>query len=199
MVLGTLLIVINTGTGSAQNVHLNGAAAVTTIPPIPVTVANTPLPVAGTVSANVSGNVNLTNASLTVGNQPSNPLTIQDVNKTPARLVSDGQSFDLPPNPNIAFEMDLPTNVVLTDVELSLNEPALAATVFVADMANSKTYYFEAVGSPGSTWAGSTAGHGGIHLQSGLSSSIGLRVGIYCNNIGGNHCAGALMWSGYQQ
>jgi hypothetical protein len=174
-------------------------AAAPTIPAIPVTVANTPLPVTGAVSISGTPSVNVTNTSLTVGNQPNNPLTIQDVNKTPARLVRDGQAFDLPPNPNIAFEFDLPTNVVLTDVEVSLNEPALAATIFVSEMDNSKTYLFQSVGSPGSTWSGSTEGHSGIHLQSGLSSSIGLRVGIYCNNIGGNHCAGALMWSGYQQ
>jgi len=55
VVLGTMLIVINTGTGSAQNVHLNGGAAAPTIPAIPVTVANTPLPVQGTVNANING------------------------------------------------------------------------------------------------------------------------------------------------
>jgi len=48
VVLGTLLIVINIGTGSAQNLHLNDAAAAPTIPAIPVTVASTPLPVTGT-------------------------------------------------------------------------------------------------------------------------------------------------------
>jgi len=70
VVLGTLLIVINTGTGSAQNVHLSGGPAATTIPAIPVTVANTPLPVSisgtPTVNANIgTPNVN-TNGTPTV-------------------------------------------------------------------------------------------------------------------------------------
>jgi hypothetical protein len=37
-----------------------------------------------------------------------------------------------------------------------------------------------------------------INFQSGLQSAAGLRVGLTCPNIGGNTCAGAFMWSGYQ-
>jgi hypothetical protein len=87
VVLGTLLIVINTGTGSAQNVHLNGGAAATTIPAIPVTVANTPLPVTGTVNANINGTPTVNVASLpavqlsgtpsvNLSTSPTNPLYV---------------------------------------------------------------------------------------------------------------------------
>ena len=195
--LAAVAITITSGTVNATP-RLNAAIVASPTPAIPVTVTNTPLPVTGTVAitGNPSVNANITNA-VTVGNSATGPLFVEDVNHTTAHLVSDGKSFNLQPNPNIAFEFDLPTNVVLTDVDLSLNQPALAATVFVADQSD-KTFIFQTTGSPGSTWAGSTDGHVSIHLQSGLWSSIGLRVGLYCNNIGGNTCAGALMWSGYQ-
>jgi hypothetical protein len=194
--LAAVAVFITTGTVGASP-RLNTVAAAPLPPSVPVNVVNTPLPVSGTVTVGGSVNANITNPSLTVGNAASAPLFGEDVNKTTAHLVQDGRSFNLSPNPNIAFEFDLPTNVVLTDVELTLNQPALAATVFVADQSD-KTFIFQSTGSPGSTWSGSTDGHVSIHLQSGLWSSIGLRVGLYCNNIGGNSCAGALMWSGYQ-
>ncbi len=57
VVLGTLLIVINTGTGSAQSVRLNSMAAATTIPAIPVTVTNNPLPVSISGTPNVNANI----------------------------------------------------------------------------------------------------------------------------------------------
>lgn len=199
VVLATVAAVITTGTlGASPRVAPIVAAPA---PSVPVTVVNTPLPVTGTVTANLTGtstlNANITNPSITVSNVATSPLYGEDVTKTPAHLVSDGRSFSLPPDPNIAFEFDLPTNVVLTDVNLSLNAPSLAATVFVSDQSD-KTFIFQSVGTPGSTSAASAEGHVSIHLQSGLSSSIGLRVGLYCPNIGGNSCAGALMWSGYQ-
>lgn len=199
VLLAAVAVVVTTGTVGASPRVVPVAAAPT--PSVPVTVVNTPLPVTGTVTANLTGtstlNANITNPSLTVGNVATSPLFGEDVNKTPAHLVSDGRSFSLPPDPNIAFEFDLPTNVVLTDVQLSLNAPSLAALVFVSDQTD-KTFIFQSVGTPGSTSAASADGHVGIHLQSGLSSSIGLRVGLYCPNIGGNSCSGALMWSGYQ-
>ena len=196
--LAAVAVVISTGTIAASP-RLNTAAAAPPTPSIPVAVTNTPLPVTGTVgiSGSPSVSANITNPSLTVSSPATSPLFTEDINKTTAHLVHDGQSFDLPPNPNIAFEFDLPVNVVLTDVELSLNAPAVAATVFVSDMSD-KTFIFQSTGSPGSSFAVNADGHVSIHLQSGLWSPIGLRVGLYCNNIGGNSCAGALMWSGYQ-
>jgi hypothetical protein len=87
VVLGTLLIVINTGTGSAQSVHLNSMAPMTTIPAIPVTVANTPLPVTGNVNATITGtptvNVNSLPAvqlsgtpAVSLNTSPTSPLYV---------------------------------------------------------------------------------------------------------------------------
>jgi len=112
-------------------------------------------------------------------------------------LVHAGRAFSLPGNPNVAFELDVPANVVLTDVELTLNSPTSGATVFVSELDNSQTYVFQSVSSANGAVV-SSDGHYGLHLHSGLVSSIGLRVGLYCNNFFANSCAGALMWSGYQ-
>lgn len=114
-------------------------------------------------------------------------------------LVHDGKSFSLAPDPNIAFEFSIPANVVLTDVVLSLTAPAQAVTVFVGRGDGNQTLIFQSVGGASSTFAASHAGMADIHLQSGLQDPMGLRVGLYCNNVGGNVCQGALMWSGYQR
>jgi hypothetical protein len=116
----------------------------------------------------------------------------------PRTLTSDARSFALPPNPNLAFELDVPAGVVVTDVVLSLNAPSLATTVFVQDTASSKTYLFESVGTGTTTFAANNNGHTAFSLQSGITSTAGLRIGVTCNNIGNNSCNGALMWSGYQ-
>lgn len=113
-------------------------------------------------------------------------------------LVSDGQAFSLPPNPNIGFEMYVPADVVMTDLLLTLNAPSLITSFFVQAQSTGATLVWEAVGSAGSTWAGNTSGRAALGFQSGLSDPIGLRIGVTCNNIGGNSCSGALMWSGYQ-
>lgn len=130
----------------------------------------------------------------------SQPVDVNVVN-TPAvtverNLVYDGQSFDLLPNPNIAFELAVPPGVVLTDVALTLNAPSLSTTFFVSDF--TKMLVLHGVGSAGSTFAANTDGRAALHFQSGLHSQSGFRIGVTCNNIGGNACAGAIMWSGYQ-
>lgn len=112
-------------------------------------------------------------------------------------LVSDGQAFALPPNPNPAIEIVVPDDVVLTDVVVALNSPSLATTYFVIGRYASTSYVYESVGSAGSTWAGNTTGRAATHFQSGLQDPAGFRIGITCNNIGGNSCAGSIMWSGY--
>jgi hypothetical protein len=43
--------------------------------------------------------------------------------------------------------------VILTDVQLTLTQPSLAVTVFVADSSN-KTFIAETVGTPGRTRVG---------------------------------------------
>ena len=155
--------------------------------PIPTDVQTLP-PITGSVA--ITGTPAVT-GSVAITNTP----TVRMAGRT---LVNDGRSFALSPDPNIAFELSVPPDVVLTDVVLSLNAPSLSTTVFVADLGSSKTYVFESVGTPGSAFAGNSTGRSAIHLQSGLQTAAGLRVGVYCPNIGGNSCSGALMWSGYQ-
>jgi hypothetical protein len=81
VVLGTLLIVINAGTGSAQSVRLNSMAAAPTVPAIPVNVVNAP-----TVNANINGtptinaNINGTpNVNATIANPASNPVLVSNL------------------------------------------------------------------------------------------------------------------------
>ena len=155
--------------------------------PVPTAVQSLP-PVSGSVAVT---SLPAVTGSVAISNTPA-------VHVVPRTLASDGRSFAVPPNPNIAFELAVPSNVVLTDVVLTLNSQSLATTLFVADGASQKTYVFESIGSPASTWAGSSTGRSTIHLQSGLQSATGFRVGVICNNIGGNDCSGALMWSGYE-
>ena len=144
--------------------------------------------------------VNVVNTpNVTVVNTPAEaiPTAVQSL---PARfLVHEGQSFSLAPDPNIAFELSVPEDVVLTDFVLSLNGASLATTVFVQDTSTGDTLVFQSVGSEGSTFAGSNEGQLSLHFQSGLQGADGLRIGLTCNNIGGNSCSGALMWSGYEQ
>jgi len=170
----------------------------TTADPVP-TVAQGTTAVSGSVNVSNTPNVNVANTP-TVGLTAGTSVGISGVPTVniARTLVHDGKAFSLLPDPNIAFEFTIPANVVLTDVVLSLNAPSVAITIFVAEGDNSKTYVFQSVGSASSTFAGSTEGRATINFQSGLQSANGLRVGLTCNNIGGNTCAGALMWSGYQ-
>jgi hypothetical protein len=113
-------------------------------------------------------------------------------------LLSDGQPFALPPNPMPGLEIYVPADVVMTDLSLTLNAPSLATTMFVQAQSTGATLIYESVGSATSTWAANTSGRSTFHLQSGLTDPVGLRIGLTCNNIGGNSCSGAIMWSGYQ-
>jgi hypothetical protein len=154
--------------------------------PVPVTVEN-------------NADVNVANVpDVTVVNTLAEPIPTA-VQSLPERaLIHDGKAFALEPNPNIAFELSVPANVVLTDFVLSLRSPSVATTVFVQDRSTSATLVFQSIGSADSTFAGSNEGQLSLHFASGLQSPSGLRIGITCNNIGGNLCNGALMWSGYQ-
>lgn len=177
--------------------------------PIGVTLCAIAVLVSNAVLAKVAKdkNVNVINTpdvtvvntpDVTVVNTPAEPIPTA-VQSLPERvLVHDGQSFFLVPNPNIAFELSVPADVVLTDLVLSLIAPSLATTVFVQDRSNSATLVWQTIGSADSTWAGSNEGQLSLHFASGLQSPSGLRIGITCNNIGGNSCNGAVMWSGYQ-
>src|SRR5215468_3153684 len=92
LVLAGVAVVITTGTVGASPSLVPIAAAPPT-PAIPVTVTNTPLPVTGTVNANISapvavsalpaitGSVNatLTNASVSVNNAATSPVLVRNV------------------------------------------------------------------------------------------------------------------------
>lgn len=82
VVLAAVGILIGSDTVGASP-RLNPLYAATPTPPIPVTVANTPLPVSGMVSANILGtpnvNATLSNASVSINNTPTTPVLVRDV------------------------------------------------------------------------------------------------------------------------
>ena len=95
----------------------------------------------------------------------------------------------LHPDPSLT----VPNGVVLTDahVTFSLGENfPNSASLFIHDFANGKTYVYEIVNN--------TTFHAGVDLGSGILSTGQLTVELSCNNISGNQCQGALMWSGYK-
>jgi len=80
--LATVLVLINTGSVGAQTRHVNIVAA-PTLPTVPVTVSNVPLPVQGAVNANI------TNGSVPVtGSVSVNSLPAVQLSGTPAVSVT---------------------------------------------------------------------------------------------------------------
>jgi hypothetical protein len=144
-------------------------------------VAPLPLPVTGTVSVGnfpTSQNVNVTNSSV--------PVTVKRT------LDHDGEFFDVtmtgtatpPPTPTLT----VPAGVVLTDAAATFSVPENdpnSASLFISDGA--KTLVYQIVNS--------TTFGAKIDLGSGIPGP--LTVQLSCYNIAGNHCQGALMWSGY--
>jgi len=132
-------------------------------------------------------------------------------------LVQATESFIVTANPNPAAgcgpgqnqscDLMVPAGTVVTDVELSMQFPARNMLLYVTDVPGNNVYVFQGFGSPGTSFAASDQGHGGIHLQSGIVAPAGgLRIGFYCA-VGDqstdpsvqDKCGGALMWSGYTQ
>lgn len=111
-------------------------------------------------------------------------------------LVSDGSKFNLSVYNGVSqtFELDTPANAVVTDVVLSMLGGSSALSITISD-SGSKTYVNEAVGA---VTSGAASGNLGIHLQSGITASSGLRIVLTCSAGGTGFCSGALMWSGYQ-
>jgi hypothetical protein len=86
--------------------------------------------------------------------------------------------------------LTVPAGVVLTDAHVSFSVPGNnpnAASLFISDGA--KTFVYQIVNN--------TTFEAGIDLTSGIPGP--LTVSLSCYNIAGNHCQGALMWSGYTQ
>lgn len=122
---------------------------------------------------NVSGTVN-------VGNLPA-----------PRTLASDGRFFSVtkPVDPDPV--LNVPAGVVLTSAHVSFSVPENvpnAASIFVAS--GGTIYLYQIVND--------TTFEAGFDLESGILSDGTLAVELSCYNIAGNHCQGAIMWSGYR-
>ncbi len=88
------------------------------------------------------------------------------------------------------ISLTVPADVVLTDAHASFSVPesvANAASLIVRD--GSRYFVYQIVNN--------TTFEASIHLESGIVSKGDLVVELSCYNIAGNHCQGALMWSGY--
>jgi hypothetical protein len=183
MVLGCITLVTlvaSRATGVADDIKL-------------VQVVNTP-----TVNAQQAGtwNVGITGTpSVAVANFPAT----QDVNVTNSSLPvtvertleNDGMFFSVTkpgdPDPTLA----VPSGVVLTDAHVTFSVPENvpnAAALYISD--GNKTFTYQLVNN--------TTFGAGVDLGSGILSDGGLRVVLSCYNIAGNHCQGAIMWSGYR-
>jgi hypothetical protein len=164
----------------ASNVQAAGGPTVTIGGPIPL-----PVTVDNTVPVTVQNlpavqDVNVTNASL--------PVTLQ---RTP---VHDGQFFSItqPNQPpfELPLSLEVPAGVVLTDAHVTFSVPENVPNAAALSVASgSKTLVYQLVNN--------TTFSAGVDLQSGIQSSGDVRVELSCYNIAGNHCQGAIMWSGY--
>jgi hypothetical protein len=147
--------------------------------PLPVSVSNTPLKVAVKNFPAVQ-DVRVTNPVL--------PVALQRT------VVHDGQFFNLtqPDAPPFlpAVALSVPADVVLTDVHVTFSVPESVpnAAALVVDN-GSRNLVYQIVNN--------TTFNAGVDLQSGILSTGALTVALSCYNIAGNHCQGALMWSGY--
>lgn len=122
LLLAGIAVVITTGTVGASP-SLASIAAAPPTPAIPVVVTNTPLPVSGTVNANITGtptvNANLTgtaNVNATIVNPSTNPLWVRDVDsgRSPFEIrltmtIDDGSTqsqtgFDVPNGKRLVIE-----------------------------------------------------------------------------------------------
>jgi hypothetical protein len=110
----------------------------------------------------------------------------------PARtLASDGKFFSVTKLADADPVLTIPAGLVLTDARVSFSVPENvpdAAALFIADAGH--VYVYQIVNR--------TTYEATLHLESGIMSDGSLRVELSCYNIAGNHCQGAIMWSGYR-
>jgi hypothetical protein len=176
--VGTLGLLMDHG----SPVHAAGGGPTVTIGgpiPLPVSLTGTPVPVTVQNFPSVQ-DVHVTNASL--------PVTLQRT------VVSGGQYFEITQPDAAPFEpavsLIVPAGVVLTDAHVTFSVPESvpnAAAIYVSDRPG--TYVYQIVNN--------TTFGAGVDLHSGILSTGDMRVELSCYNIAGNHCQGALMWSGY--
>jgi len=122
--------------------------------------------------------VNVTNPSL--------PVTVQRT------LEHDGMFFDVTKPADPDPFLIVPAGVVLTDAHVTFSVPesiSNAASLLIQDDDTSFLVY---------QLVNSTTFQAGVDLGSGIPSNGGVRVTLSCYNIAGNHCQGAIMWSGYR-
>jgi hypothetical protein len=104
------------------------------------------------------------------------------------KLRHQGQFFSAGPGDDVT--LTVPAGVVMTDALVTFSVPGAypnAASLFISDDSGNVLVY-ELVNN--------TTFHAGADLQSGIPSAGGLNVTLSCYNISGNHCQGAIMWSG---
>ena len=146
---------------------------------------------AGQAAQNAEANPAATGTAVVVTNTPLPIRGSVSVQKT---LVNDGMFFSVTKPSDPDPSLTVPKGVVLTDAHVSFsvgeNFPN-SASLFISDSANGKIYVYEIVNN--------TSFHAGVDLGSGILSTGQLTVQLSCYNISGNHCQGALMWSGYKQ
>jgi len=128
-------------------------------------------------------------------NRTSHPMSLHAAPVPSNRIpVHDGQFFDITQPSSPPFQpgvtLSVPTGTVLTDAHVTFSVPESvpnAAALFISD--GSKILVYQIVNN--------TTFSAGVDLESGITSTGSLIVQLSCYNIAGNHCQGALMWSGY--
>jgi len=148
-----------------------------------------PLPITGSVSA--SGTVSVNNLPEVQNVKVLNPSVPVTLVRTP---VHEGTYFEItqPAAPPFLDSVSLavPAGVVLTDAHATFSVPENipnAASLIVRDASGFLVYQI----------VNNTTFNAGIDLESGMVSDGTLTVELSCYNIAGNHCQGALMWSGH--
>lgn len=121
-----------------------------------------------------------------VVNTPASPVPVA----VQHNLDHDGTFFGV--GPGGSQTLVVPPGVVLTDAHVSFSVPEAipnAASLFIKD-GSGKILFYRIVSN--------NTFDAGIDLASGIpSTGAGIEVELSCYNIAGNHCQGALMWSGY--
>jgi hypothetical protein len=128
-------------------------------------------------------------------NWSSDPMSLRAASMTSNRTpVHEGQFFDITQPNSPPFQpgvtLSVPAGTVLTDAHVTFSVPESvpnAAALFISD--GSKTLVYQIVNN--------TTFSAGLDLESGITSTGSLIVQLSCYNIAGNHCQGAIMWSGY--
>lgn len=147
-----------------------------------LSIASITVLIATTVSLSAWGQVNVK-----VVNTAASPVPVA---VQPNIQQHDGTFFAV--GPGATQTLVVPPGVVLTDAHVTFSVPEAipnAASLFIRDGLG-KVLLYRIVNN--STF------EAGIDLASGIpSSGAGITVELSCYNISGNHCQGALMWSGY--